>query len=440
MHKLRQWIVSNRSLIANSGSLVGTAVANSGFGFMYWWLAAYFFAEEVVGLASASVSAMILLGSVAMLGFGTLLVGELPRRKGEEPALITTALLAITGVAGIAALVFALSAAALTDDFDVLVANIPNLFMFALGVMLTAVSLMLDQAFIGLLRGDVQFVRNVIASVVKVGVVFIVGRWLSDTTGMATYNAWVLGMLLSMVIPFGYLIKTYGPQIRVRWHFLRELGSHALVHHWLNLSLDAPIRTLPVIVTVVLSAATNASFYIAWMIATLMFFPVQSLTLVLYAVSAENVAVLAEKVRSTLRLSLVIGVVGYLTIFVSADFVLSIFGANYADTAANALRIVSLAIFPMIIKDHFVAIHRIHDQTRRAALIITVGGSLEIVFAIVGGVIGNLNALSVGWVCAVTLQAAYMAPTVLKTARIRTFDTAADTSSAAVVTHSMPQS
>jgi O-antigen/teichoic acid export membrane protein len=419
MNQFRQWLSYNRSLISNSGSLIGAAIANSGLGFLYWWLAALSFEESVVGLASASVSAMVLLGSMAMLGLGTLLVGELPKHRGEEPALITTALAAITAAAVVFALIFAVGAALLTHDFDVLTANLLNTGMFVLGVILTAITLMLDQAFIGLLRGEVQFTRNMIASVVKVVLVFAIGRWIADQTGMWIFSAWVLGMLVSMITPFRFLAKTFGTQIKTRWCFLRELGTNALIHHWLNLALDTPIRILPVIVTVVLSPATNASFYVAWMIAGLMFFPVQSLTLVLYAVSSQDSAQLAEKTRMTLRLAALIGVIGYAGVFIVADLTLGVFGASYALTAGNALRIVSMAIFPLIIKDHFVAIHRIQNRTRRAAVVITVGGFVEIVLATVGGIVGGLNALSAAWVCAIVLQAIYMAPTVFQTARVR---------------------
>src|SRR5688572_8797217 len=102
MERLTLWLQQNRSLIMNSGALVGTALINSGLGFLYWWLAARVYEQSVVGIASAVVSAMILLGSVAMLGLGTLLVGELARRKGEESVLISTSIAAVT-LASIAA-------------------------------------------------------------------------------------------------------------------------------------------------------------------------------------------------------------------------------------------------------------------------------------------------------------------------------------------------
>ena len=404
-------------MIANSGSLIGTAVVNSGIGFAYWWLAAHWFSQAVVGIASAMISAMLLLGSVAMMGLGTLLVGEIARRKGEESALLTTSIVTITVVGVVVAVGYALISGALSSDFAILTQQPVYLALFTLGVALTGITLMLDQAFIGLLKGGVQLSRNFSASVIKLAAMAVFGLWLTDQTGMLTFAAWTLGTLLSLAIPFRSLIRSYGLRLRFRWEMVRELGRAALMHHWLNLALDAPIRLLPVIVTIVLTPELTASLYIAWMLAGLMFFPVQSLTLTLYAVGSQDVALLAEKMRVTLRFSALITVVGYVAIFLLADVLMGLFGKAYAEQAANVLRVLCISIFPLIIKDHFVAVYRIQNRARQAAQIITIGGTIEILFSIIGAATNGLMGLSIGWVLAIFLEAVYMSSTVYRAQR-----------------------
>ncbi len=87
----------------------------------------------------------------------------------------------------------------------------------------------------------------------------------------------------------------------------RQLGYNALIHHSLNLALQAPGIALPVIVTIILSAQSNAFFYASWMIASFSFVGPIALATVLYAVSSADQALLAQKFRLTLRLSLWIG-------------------------------------------------------------------------------------------------------------------------------------
>ncbi len=292
------------------------------------------------------------------------------------------------------------------------------MLLFILGVALTAITLMLDQAFIGLLQGGVQLTRNFSASVIKLIALVLFGLWLADQTGMLIFAAWTLGTLLSLVIPLRALLRSYGLQMRFQWEMVRELGKAALMHHWLNLALEAPIRLLPVIVTIVLTPELTASLYIAWMLAGLMFFPVQSLTLTLYAVGAQETALLADKMRVTLRLSALITVVGYVAIFLLADVLMGLFGKAYAEQAANVLRVLCISIFPLIIKDHFVAVYRIQNRARRAAIIVTIGGLIEIVLSIIGASTHGLIGLSIGWVVAIFFEATYMLPTIVNTLRL----------------------
>ena len=75
---------ARRAILVNAGSLVGTTAVTAGLGFVYWLVAARVFPPGVVGLASALISAMSLLGFVGMLGLGSLLMGELPRQPASR--------------------------------------------------------------------------------------------------------------------------------------------------------------------------------------------------------------------------------------------------------------------------------------------------------------------------------------------------------------------
>src|SRR5437660_5496776 len=80
---LPQQIKAHSTVLVNAGSLVGSTVVTSGLGFVYWWIATWQFSAEAIGLGSAAIQAMTLLGTFGLFGLGTLLVGELPRQAGE---------------------------------------------------------------------------------------------------------------------------------------------------------------------------------------------------------------------------------------------------------------------------------------------------------------------------------------------------------------------
>src|SRR5579859_4976456 len=97
---LLRWIKVNSVMLTNAGALVGTTAVTSILGFVYWWLAARRFPPAAVGVASASVSAMVLLGGFCVLGLGTLLITELPRQPDHAGSLISTSLVVVGALGG----------------------------------------------------------------------------------------------------------------------------------------------------------------------------------------------------------------------------------------------------------------------------------------------------------------------------------------------------
>src|SRR6266699_3208108 len=390
---LIQWIKTNFVILVNAGSLISTTAVTSVLGFAYWWVAARSFPPETVGLGSAAISAMALLGTICILGLGTLLIGELPRQPGKEGPLISAALIVVGGAGGCAGIVFALVAPIVAADFQVLRAGIAGILLFAIGVSLTAITLVLDQALIGLLRGGLRLWRNTLFSVAKLAALVVVSLWLSHAVGLTIYATWAVGNAVSLAALAGSALlkrsgfrSTYWPQ----WGLLRKLRSAALQHHMLNLTLQAPTLALPVLVTILLSATTNAWFYVAWTIASFVFAVPIALTTVLYATVSGRPTVLAHKARLTLSLASVTCVGAACVLLLGTGQVLGLFGHVYAEEAAWSLRILALGAFPLIIKNHYTTLCRIQNRIRSAMLPIVAGTLIELCAAALGGRFGGL--------------------------------------------------
>lgn len=187
VHKWIKLTKIHLTMLFNAGSLVGTTIMTSVLGFAYWWVAARLYAPGVVGLASALISTMTLLGTISMLGLGTLLTGELPRQPGKEWTLIDAALIVVGGTGTVVGLLFVLMASLLLPDFALLRTNGINTVLFALGVGFTALTMVLDQALIGILRGDLQLWRNTLFAAIKLVTLGLAGFLLSQGTGIIIY-------------------------------------------------------------------------------------------------------------------------------------------------------------------------------------------------------------------------------------------------------------
>lgn len=419
----KMWIVRvlkhNQVILSNAISLMGTLVVTSGLGFVFWWLVARTFDLLETGLASATISAMFLLGTIGMMGMGTLLIGDLAGHPEIKGSLIITALIISGAGSSLLGLGFALMAAHLSPKFAMLTSSWVNTILFMIGVSVTGMVLVLDQAMLGLLRGHWQLWRNAAFAVSKLLLLVPIGYYfLFSKSAMTIYAVWFLGNILSLLLLMCIIGAERLKRIdyRPRWSFFWDRRSMATAHHILNLSLQIAQFSMPVLVTLLLSPEVNASFYVAWLIATSFFVVPAALSQSLYAVSAGDHSALAQKIRFTLQMSFLGVLSGALVIIVLAKFILGFFNPLYVLTATSSLQILLLASLPIVIRVHYVAIHQIKRQIRQAASILVAMTVLELLLAIAGAKLGGLVGLSLGWVLATYIEGFLMITRVYQTA------------------------
>lgn len=417
---LQRWITKHGLLLANAGSLFGTTLITSGIGFAYWWSAARLFSAAAVGFSSTAISAMTLLGTGGILGLGTLLVGELPRQPGKEASFISAALLLVSGIGAALGIIIAVAAPFISRELAPLGANFGTIALFAAGASLTAVTTVLDQAVIGLWRGGVQLFRNGFFSVVKLALIVAAGLWLSRVTWLTIYGTWTIGSALSLLPLVGYVLWKGGrlrDVYRPQWKLLWKLGPEALQHHVLNLIQFANVLVLPLLVTSLISATTSAWFYVALMIANVVFSVSLALTTVLLAAKYADPKALAQKMVLTLTVSLIITLFAVLVICLWAEQLLGLFGHAYAEHAAWCLRLLSLAAFPLILKNHYFVLCRIQNQMLHAIFRLSIGLVLELAGAALGAYLGGLTGLSLVWTIVLCIEAMFMSLRVYRAVR-----------------------
>ncbi len=417
MNKQARWLKMNSLLLFNAGSLYATTAITALLGFVYWWAAARWFPPESIGMAAAIISVMMLLGRICMLGLGTLLIIELPRQPDKAESLISTALTVVGVVGGCVGLLFAYLAPYVLPAFRPLKTNIEDVAIFAMGVSLTSITMVLDQALIGLLRGGQQLWRNTLFAISKLAALVVICFWLSSRGWMSIYATWIFGSIVSLgvlVIPIvskkQWSVRGYLPQ----WELLRKLRMQALQHHFFNLTLGISVTFLPVLVTVLLSVKVNAWFYVSWQIASLVFGVPFVLATVLQAWSSAQVSTLAYKARATIRIAFVVIVLANCVLQFAAEPILSLFGSLYAAQASWSLHILLLASFPIIIRNHYIAICRVHNKVGYALLTMIPVVLLELGAAALGAHLAGLVGLSIGWVAAMYVESMLMFRTVYK--------------------------
>jgi O-antigen/teichoic acid export membrane protein len=407
---------SGRVLFANATSLIASTGLTSALGVAYWFVAAHTFSIQAVGLASAAVSAMILLATLGSLGQGTFLLGELRHRaRSEVPPLIGSGL-AVAGVIG-AALAFGYVAVgtAVLRAFRPFESPL-GAVIFALGVAIMAMTMVADDVTIALLRGSVQLWRNAVFGVTKLVFLAALVLLVAHGSGTEIYALWAGGALVSLLFVADLAIHASGwrivPEILPRWHIVRHTWRSIADHQMLNLSLRSGL-VLPAFVLAVLGTSYTASFYVAWQVAALVITVPTSFSTVLYAIGRAEGPRLPSKMRQSLLTCLFVGAVSTVFIVLAGSRILMIFGRTYAHQATVALWFLTAGVFGTTMKDHYVVLARIEDRIRAALPLLYFGTFLELAFALIGVIEGRLTGLAVGWLVAVLTEAAIMSRRIL---------------------------
>jgi O-antigen/teichoic acid export membrane protein len=405
-------------ILRTTGSLVGTVVVTSGLGFAFWWVAARGFTPEAVGLSSAVISAMLLLSKLGVMGIGTALVGALPQHKGDRASLIATALLLAAAIGAVLGTIFAILTPLISPGLAALSENVLIIVLFAIGVTFTAIGSVLDQAVIGLLRGSLQLLRNSVFATVKLLAVAAVALAAAGTPDLTIFLAWIGGEAASLLVLGLVVLRRTSVTLRqpMEWGHLLGLGREAVAHHALNVGRFAPSLIMPIAVTTLLSASANAIFYVALLLAAAVQIVSASSTFSLYAVARRDISSLPGQLRFTLSISIAAAATGILVLTLGGELLLGLFGAHYV-AGRDAIIVLAITGLPLIAKDHWIAIHRIHSRVGWAAFVVGIGAIIEIGGAVIGALMGGLLGLSLGWLAGILVVAVLMLPGIVRESR-----------------------
>jgi O-antigen/teichoic acid export membrane protein len=402
-------------LFLNAGSLMATTLITSLFGFGYWWMAARIAPAAAVGQASAAVSAMTLIGTIGMFGMGTMLISDLSGLKGRKWDLISTCLLVAGAAATVGGVAYVTLAHLFIPGLRSALGGTPATALLIAGIALNAITLVLDEALIGLLRGPLQLMRNAWFSVIKLVLLGAAALLPFTLSGGELLLTWVAGIVLSTAV-LGAALRRRGliDSLRPRLELLRGRGRAAFDHNLLNLATYLPRAALPLVVTAVLSAEANASFYAAFMVLSFLAMVPGNVALTLFAVTSGDRVALRSKVRVGLALCLGGGLPASLVVVALAGPIMSVFGHQYAASATTALRILALTYVPFVFHHFFLAISRVHGRVRGAGVFSVFAGAAELLAAWYGGSRGTLTDLVAAVAIVMAVETVLVAPTVLK--------------------------
>lgn len=373
------------ALMASTGI---TALVGLGF----WAIAARLPATEV-GRASAVLSTAAVLSQLASSNVGVLFGRVLVSAGDRSRAVVLAGYGAATAIGGLLGLGFVLFI-----PNDALFSSGLERATFPLMVILFCVFSLQDWVLIGVRGAGWVPVEQLLFAIGKLALLL----WFSTiavTNGIVL--SWVIPCLLAVLVINPILLGRVLPRRPPRPEGAAAMPSpRALLKIFLaeyatgTVTVVIPL-VLPLLVVARLGTQANAYYALPWLIA-------ESLGLLMWNISSSYMVEashdgrqIAALMRRTLRLSLLICLLGVPFLLVAAPWLLSFLGPDYAAEGTTVLRLMVLAIPFAIISTTYINTARVKNQMGRVVALQLVTAVMVIGLAIV--LMGPLGIDGAGW-------------------------------------------
>jgi O-antigen/teichoic acid export membrane protein len=344
-----------RSLGGGSLGLLFGKVLQMGSGFLFWVVAARVATVRELGIAAATVSAVMLCTQLGQLGTGSAAIVAIGRDDDPAPVLDTafTLLAATSLVVGSGYLVIgAIWTDAVTTPVFVAAFLAATLFGTAL--------ICLDQVGIAFGRGGTtpgRYGAGGLAALVAIAGVW----WLRDAASVATIVVcWSLGGAIAVLVGVSQLRRIAGYRYRPAVHIgrgRRVLGI-GLPNQLLTMTERVPALLVPVLVAHAVSPEATAYWYPAWMMAWIVYTAPIQVGLVQFAAGVRHPERLGHLTRVAVGWSLALGGAMAAGLLVLAEPLLGLMGEAYAESSVTSLRLLTIGLLPYAVLQAYNAVCR----------------------------------------------------------------------------------
>jgi O-antigen/teichoic acid export membrane protein len=356
-----------RHLERNALYLMAGTVLTAGVGMVFWVAAARFYETAEVGRASAVISTAAFLGSLSHLNLGQVYARFLPA-AGQQTRYLVARGLVLIGTVG----VLVGTGFVLLWPSEVLFASTAEAAFFPLAVAVLAVFTVQDFVLLGLRGASWIPMKNLAFSVAKL-VLLVALAALLPQGGLVV--AWVVPAVVAVAVIQVLVHRRLLPRRMAeadeghRLPPVRGLVGYASAEFAIGVMSQVIPMILPLIILHELGAEQNAYFAIPWTInAALNMLAWNIATNFVVEASADEEQTQALTRRS-LRLGLLVGGSGALTLLLFAPLVLWLFGGQYAAEGVDLLRLMALAEPFVIVTTVYSGVLRIRRQAGRVVIV-----------------------------------------------------------------------
>ena len=344
-------------------------------GFFFWRIADGRYGTEAVGVATALVSAVLLLHTLARLGLDIGLIRFLPDET-DKPGMINTSFTIVGVLSAVLALVFVMGVGVWAEKLVFVRDNAWHVVLFiAFTVVTSLVELLRQGVFVAYRRTQSSLVVEVVGGLrlplvlafLSVGAYGIFVAW-----GLGGVAALVVGVVLVLVAQ-----RSYRPVPTIRRDVVGKMLRFSLGNYAAETLRELPGFVLPIIVLGVFTAKLGdelgksmaAYFYIAWTVASVVMMISYATGSSLLAEGSVDPGKFGGSTAKAMRFMLLLLAAAIVIVFVAGGWVLAWFGSGYEEKAFPLLRLLTVSGIPMAINTIYVTQKRMERNMRPVILI-----------------------------------------------------------------------
>jgi len=348
--------------------MANTIVA-AGLGFFFWMVVAKFYTEAEVGLGAAIISAASVLGLLSTLGLGIALIRFLP--KAEKPVDMINTCFTLGGIVAVAlAAIFVAGVGLWSPALGFIKDNAIFVVAFVSFVLFFTLSTLMESTFIARRRAEFALSRSAISSLLKISLAVLLVLFFH---AFGIVGSWGIAIIVAFVISLFFFVPRvqngYKPMPKLDVGIINNTWRYSAGNYLAVLFLSAPALVLPIMVVNLLGAEQNAYFYIAWMIAGLLFAIPMAVSRSLFAEGSHFEEELGVNVRRSLRFIFVLLIPAIIIIFLAGKWLLLIFGEGYSANALMLLWILGLSSILVGVNSVYMSTLRVAGRIRELVII-----------------------------------------------------------------------
>jgi O-antigen/teichoic acid export membrane protein len=393
-------LIFHQSLLENAVFLIIGSLVTALFNFVFLIIATRLYSTEAVGLSSVAISSFGLIGLVSELGLGIAVIRFIPSSEKESNNLLNFFLTFNTLASIVTTAIFLIGLNLWSKSLLPIRQDPLLLSVFACTSLASAMQPIILNVFLARRSTKWIAVINTVIAVLKVILVAVIS-FLSNSifgiligVGLATIS----GLLITIFFFLPKVQPSFFPKPRIRIKGFREIVEYSLGNYVARVLIQLSPMIIPFFIIYFLGAESNAVYYIAVSVSSLITIIPSSIFNSLFAEASNDAVTLRKNTIGSLKFMSILLIPTIVIAIILSKYLLLIFGGTYSDQGTLLLRISVVNTFPWGINYLYISIARFEkrmgDAIKITVLSTVIGITLSYILiskiGLVGAGIGSL--------------------------------------------------